>query len=336
MKYFSKVVGVGSYVPPRKVTNQDLEKLMDTNDEWIQQRSGIKTRYWVDKETCTTDLALEATMRALEDAKMDKSELDMIIFATITPDHDFPGASCFFQEKLGVPGIAALDIRQACSGYIYAQSIADKFIKSGSHKNILVIGAEIHSKAMDISTEGRNISVLFGDGAGAVIYSRTEVNDPQKDAYLIDTDLHADGKYAKELWLPAPGTAFERRMDQRIIDEKLHFPIMNGKTVFVHAIKRMGETLNHTLEKNGYTLEDVDCFLFHQANLRINQKVAETMGIPEEKVFNTIQDYGNTTAATIPLGMDIAIKQGALKKGMLVASAAFGSGFTWASSLLRY
>ena len=337
MSYFSKIVGVGSYVPPRKITNFDLEKIMDTNDEWIQQRSGIKTRYWVDDDTATSDLALEAAKKALEDAKMDKSELDMIIFATITPDHDFPGCGCFFQEKLGVPGIPALDIRQACSGYIYAMSIADKFIKSGSHKNIMVIGAEIHSKALDKTTRGRNISVLFGDGAAATIMSRTEVKDPKKDAHVIATDLHADGTYAKELWLAAPGTALgAERISQKIIDENLHYPYMNGKTVFVHAIKRMSETLNHTLANSGYSIDDVDCFLFHQANLRINSKVAETMGIDESKVFNTIQDYGNTTAATIPLGMDIAIKEGFLKEGMLVASAAFGSGFTWASALYRY
>jgi 3-oxoacyl-[acyl-carrier-protein] synthase-3 len=332
-----RIVGVGSYVPPKVVTNQDLETMMDTTDEWIQQRSGIKTRHWVEEDVCTSDLALEATKRALADAGMEAKDLDMIVFATITPDHDFPGTSCFLQSKLGVPGIAALDIRQACSGYIYALSIAEKFIRSGSHKNILVVGAEIHSKGMDITTRGRNISVLFGDGAGATILSRCDVQDAKKDPHIIATDLHADGDHAKELWLASPGTAMgAERINHNDLENIHHYPIMHGKTVFVHAIKRMSETLTQTLAKTGYKLEDVDCFLFHQANLRINSKVAETLGIAEGKVFNTIQEFGNTTAATIPLGMDTAIKRGFLKPGMLVASAAFGSGFTWASALWRY
>ena len=337
MSYNSKIVGVGSYVPPKKLSNFDLEKLMDTNDEWIQQRSGIKTRYWVDADTCTSDLALEASLKALEDAGMDKHDLDMIIMATITPDHDFPGTGCFLQAKLGLKNIPVFDIRQACSAYIYAMSIAEKFIASGSHKNILVVGAEIHSKGMDISTKGRDISVLFGDGAGATIISRCEVNDPKKDSHIIRTDLHTDGNFAKELWNPMPGSALGKdRVAHSMIDEGLHFQIMNGKVVFVHAIKKMCETLHNTMKQSGYSLDDVDCFLFHQANLRINMKVAETLGIPSEKVFNTIQDYGNTTAATIPLGMDVAYREGFLKKGMLVASAAFGSGFTWASALYRF
>ena len=333
---YSKIIGSGSYVPPKKITNFDLEELLNTSDEWIRQRTGIETRYWVDDQTCTTDLALEACKEALEKANLKASELDMIIFATITPDHDFPGAGVFLQNKLGVPGIACLDIRQACSGFIYGLSIADKFIKSGSHKNILLVGAEIHSKGMEKTPEGRNISALFGDGAGACVIQATDVKDPNSDPHIINSFLHADGAFAEELWLPGPGSNIgAERCGQEMFEKKLHYPIMKGKTVFVHAIKRMSEVLLKAIEQSDYELDDVDIFLFHQANIRINEKVAETINLPKEKVFNTIQEFGNTTAATIPIGMDQAIKRGILKPGMLVASAAFGSGFTWASALWR-
>ncbi len=337
MNYFSKIIGVGSFVPPHVYTNFDLEKMMDTTDDWIVQRTGIKERRWVDENTSTTDLALQASVRAIESAGIQKSDIDMIIFATLSPDHDFPGSGCFLQTKLGIPGISVLDIRQQCSGFIYGLSIADKFIRSGSHKNILLVGAEVHSKGLDKTPHGRNVSVLFGDGAGAVVVGRADVVNAKTDSHIMTTKLHADGAYAKELWLPAPGFAFPKeRINHQMLDEGLHYPQMNGKTVFVHATKRMSECLVAACDDAGVTLNDVDVFLFHQANLRINSKVAEDLGIPESKVFNTIQKYGNTTAATIPLGMDDAIKAGVLKKGMLVASAAFGSGFTWASAVFRY
>jgi 3-oxoacyl-[acyl-carrier-protein] synthase-3 len=336
-KFRSEILGVGSYVPPKVVSNFDLEKMLDTTDDWIQQRSGIVTRHWADINTCTSDLAYEASIAAIKNSGLDKSELDMIIFATITPDHDFPGTGCFLQAKLKLPEIAVLDIQQQCTGFLYALSIADKFIKSGSHKNILVVGAEIQSKGLDLTPNGRNVSVLFGDGAGAVVVSAREVTNEKTDSQIISTNLFADGSYAKELWLPAPGTAFNSvaRIDQTMLDEGLQYPQMNGKLVFVHATKRMSECLLRACKESGFSLSDIDVFLFHQANLRINSKVAEMLGIPEEKIFNTIQKYGNTTAATIPLGMDDAMKAGVLKKGMLVASAAFGSGFTWASAIWR-
>lgn len=337
MQYSARICGVGSFVPPKSYTNFDLEKMMNTSDEWIRQRTGIVKRHWVDEDTCTSDLALRAAERALEDAQMDKSELDMIIMATLSPDYDFPGTGCLLQAKLGVPGITVLDVRQQCTGFLYALSVADKFIRSGSHKNILVVGAEVHSKGLDKTERGRDVSVLFGDGAGAVIVTQTEVKNPQKDSHILNTELYADGTYAKELWTPAPGSDLgPERFSNAMIEECLHFPKMNGKVVFVHAIKRMCESLLTSCQKAGVELKDIDLFLFHQANLRINSKVAETLGIAEEKVFNTIQDYGNTTAATIPLGMDCAVKAGVLKPGMLVGSAAFGSGFTWASGLWRY
>lgn len=336
MKYRSEITGTGSFVPPRIYTNFDLEKMMDTTDEWIQQRTGIEQRHWVDEGTTTSDLALVASIEAIKNAGLDKSEIDMIIFATLSPDHEFPGTGCFLQAKLGIPEIAVLDIRQQCTGFIYGLSIADKFIQSGSHKNILVVGAEVHSKGLDRTPNGRNVAVLFGDGAGAVVCSRKELIDPKKDSRIISTHLYADGNFAKELWIPAPGNAMgAERVNQAMLNEGLQYPQMNGKSVFVHATKRMAECLVHSCKEAGFELSDIDVFLFHQANLRINSKVAEILSIPEEKVFNTIQNYGNTTAATIPLGMNDALKAGVLKKGMLVASAAFGSGFTWASAIWR-
>jgi 3-oxoacyl-[acyl-carrier-protein] synthase-3 len=262
--------------------------------------------------------------------------LSFNIFATLSPDHDFPGTGCFLQAKLEMTEITVLDIRQQCTGFIYGLSIADKFIQSGSHKNILVVGAEVHSKGLDKTPNGRNVSVLFGDGAGAVIVSRKELLNEKSDSRIITTHLYADGAFAKELWIPAPGNALgKERINNVMLAEGLQYPQMNGKAVFVHATKRMAECLTHSCKEAGFSLDDIDVFLFHQANLRINSKVAEMLGIPESKIFNTIQNYGNTTAATIPLGMDDAIKAGVLKKGMLVASAAFGAGFTWASAIWR-
>jgi 3-oxoacyl-[acyl-carrier-protein] synthase-3 len=336
MAIYSKISGVGSFVPPKVYKNSDLEKMMDTSNEWIVQRTGIEQRHWVDEGTSTSDLALEASNQAIADAGLVSKDIDMIVFATLSPDHDFPGTGCFLQAKLGIPEIAVYDIRQQCTGFLYGLSMADKFIASGSHKNVLVVGAEVHSKGLDKTPEGRGVSVLFGDGAGAVVMTATEVKDPKVDSHILTSNLHADGSFAKELWVAAPGNALgSDRMNQAMIDEKLHFPHMNGKTVFVHAVKRMAETLMKSCQEQGVTIDDVDLFLFHQANLRINSKVAEVLKIPEDKIFNTIQKYGNTTAATIPLGMHDAIKAGKLKPGMLVASAAFGSGFTWASAIWR-
>lgn len=336
MKYRSEITGVGSYVPPKIFTNFDLEKMMDTTDEWIQQRTGIVQRHWVDENTTTSDLAVEASLNAIKNAGLEKKDIDMIIFATLSPDHDFPGTGCFLQAKLDMPEIAVLDIRQQCTGFIYGLSVADKFIQSGSHKNILVVGAEVHSKGLDRTPNGRNVAVLFGDGAGAVVVSRKELLNDKTDSRIMGTHLYADGSFAKELWIPAPGNSLgKERISHQMLEEGLHYPQMNGKTVFVHATKRMAECLVHACNEAGVTMNDVDVFLFHQANLRINSKVAEMLSIPESKIFNTIQNYGNTTAATIPLGMDDAMKAGVLKKGMLVASAAFGSGFTWASAVWR-
>lgn len=338
MKY-TKILGIGSYLPPKVWTNEDLRSLMDTSDDWIQQRTGIKQRHWVDQdsETCTSDLALEAAKMALERAEVKKEDLDLIIMATLSPDHEFPGTACFLQSKLGIPGVPALDIRQQCTGFIYGLSIADQFIKTGMYKKVLLVGAEVHSKGLDKSTRGRDVTVLFGDGAGAVVLGSDSEPCKNEQSRILSTHLHADGRFAKELWVEDPGVghAGERVTSERMAECK-YFPQMNGKSVFMHAVKRMPEALMESLAANQLSLKDVDLFVFHQANLRINEMVAKQLEIPEEKVFNTIQQYGNTTAATIPIGLDRAVQEGKLKPGMLVASAAFGSGFTWASTLIRW
>ncbi|HCC32179.1 MAG TPA: 3-oxoacyl-ACP synthase [Marinilabiliales bacterium] len=335
----SKIIGVGSFVPPTVFTNHDLEKMMNTSDEWIVQRTGIKERRWVQDGESTSDLALNAANEAIKNAGINKEEIDMIIFATISPDHEFPGTGCFLQAKLNLPGIPAIDIRQQCSGFVYGLSIADSFIRTGQFKKILLIGAEVHSSGLNKTPEGRDISVLFGDGAGAVIISECEVNDPNKDPHIISTYLHADGSFAKELWICAPGTGVNKnnvRLDHSMLDQGLHYPHMNGKKVFTNAVKRMCEVTLKCLDDANLKPNDVDLYLFHQANLRINEALAERLEIHPDKVFHTIQKYANTTAATIPIGMNDAIKASKLKPGMLVGLAAFGSGFTWCAGLIRF
>ena len=336
--YSSEIIGCGMYVPEKVVTNHDLSKIMDTTHDWIVQRSGIEERRWVNDETSTSDLALFACEEAIKNAGIDKSEIDCLLFATISPDHDFPGNACFLQPKLGLTDIPAIDIRQQCSGFLYGMSVADAFIKSGQYKTILLVGAEIHSKGLDQSTKGRDVAVLFGDGAGAVVIRRTDVTDKTKNSHIFSTHLFAEGSNAKALWTAAPGSGLgtSQRISMQDIENGLQYPSMNGKKVFANAVRRMCECLMLALETNHLKLEDIDLFLFHQANLRINQMLAQELKIPEEKVFNTIMKYGNTTAATIPIGMSEAVKAGKLKKGSLVASAAFGSGFTWASSIYRW
>lgn len=333
----SEIIGCGMYVPPGVVTNHDLSKMMETSHDWIVQRSGIEERRWVTPDVTTTDLALKASEEAIASAGIDKKEIDCIIFATLSPDHDFPGNACFLQPKLGLTEIPAIDVRQQCSGFIYAMSMADAFIKTGQFKTILVVGAEIHSKGLDKTTKGRDVAVLFGDGAGAIVMKRKEVKDCLKDSFVWSTHLFAEGQNARELWVEAPGMNIgPNRMDHEMVEAGKQFPYMNGKKVFANAVRRLCESTLLALETNKLKLEDIDLFLFHQANMRINQMVAQELKIPEERVFNTIQKYGNTTAATIPIGMAEAVKAGKLKKGSLVASAVFGSGFTWASSVYRW
>ena len=333
----TQILGVGSYVPPKIVKNDDLAKLMDTSDEWITQRSGIRQRHWVEGSTSSSDLAYEACLKALASAKVKKEEIDLLLLCTLSPDHEFPGTACFLQHKLNMPGIPAIDVRQQCTGFIYALSIADQFIRTGMYKKALIVGTEVHSKGLDISTRGRDVAVLFGDGAGAAVVGATEVGAPEQDRYIYSTHIHADGSFAKELWAPGPGTAYVGpRVPKDMIESGDCFPKMNGKTVYVNAVRRMPEAVMEALDANGKKVSDIDLFIFHQANLRINEMVAKQLGIPEEKVFNTIDRFANTTSATIPIGLSEAVKAGKLKPGMTVAMAAFGSGFTWGSALLRW
>jgi 3-oxoacyl-[acyl-carrier-protein] synthase III len=334
----ARISGVGAYVPDRVIKNDDLRQWMETSDEWITQRTGIKERRWVRADQSTSDLALHAAEAALKNAGLEKSAVGMIIFATLSPDHEFPGTGCFLQAKMGLSEIPALDIRQQCTGFLYGLSIADQFIRTGMYDHVLVVGAEVHSKGLDISTRGRDVSVLFGDGAGAVVVSATEAVNPAKDPCIWSTHLHSDGNHARELWVAAPGTGMPGpvRLTEKMMSDGEHFPQMNGKKVFTSAVRRMSESLSHCLAVNSVSIADVDLFLFHQANLRINEAVADQLQIPREKVFNTIHKYGNTTAATLPLGMRDAIEAGVLRPGMLVGMAAFGSGFTWSSALLRF
>jgi 3-oxoacyl-[acyl-carrier-protein] synthase-3 len=328
----ARITGVGSCLPPRVVTNDDLAAVMDTSDDWITQRTGIKERRWVEPEVTTSDLALGAAQGALAAAGITAADLDMVILATLSPDHEFPGTACFLQAKLGIAGPPALDVRQQCTGFVYASAIADQFLRTGFARRILVVGAEVHSKGLDISTEGRDVAVLFGDGAGAVVLE----TGPDDGPGILSAHLHADGAGAGDLWLPAPGMAYERFMSPELLERGLQFPQMNGRAVYVNAVKRMGEAVVEAVTANGMKVGDVDLFLFHQANLRINEAVTERLGLPAERVFNTIDRFANTTAATIPIGMHEALKAGRLQEGMTVCLAAFGSGFTWGSMLLRW
>src|SRR5690606_2105280 len=337
----ARIVGVGHHVPERVVTNDDLTQWMDTSDAWIRQRSGIRARRWVEEDspTATSDLGLVAAQRALADAGLDASAVDMIVFATLSPDRAFPGSACYLQAKLGRPGIPALDIRQQCAGFVYGLSIADLYVRAGEADCVLLVGAEVHSKCMDISTRGREMSVLFGHGAGAVVVRATEVEDAgsrAREAFSVASVWDADGRYAEELVWPAPGTAQRVWNPPELTGTAEVFPRMNGRTVFTHAVQRMPEVTREILARHGVTVDDVDLFVLHQANRRINERVADDLGVDHARVVSTIEDYANTTAATIPIGLSVAKSDGRLRPGMLVCSAAFGSGFTWGAALYRW
>lgn len=332
----SHITGTGSYLPSRVVTNAEISTMVDATPEWIVERSGIEQRHWVEGTVTTSDLALEASRRALDAAGLGPRDLDMIVLATISPDHDFPGTGCFLQDKLDAPGIPAIDVRQQCSGFIYALHQADAYIRLGQVDRVLVVGAEIHSKGIDLSPDGKDIAVLFGDGAGAVILEST-ANPTPDQPQIYSTHIHSDGSQAKTLWAEYPSQASPgHRIRVEDLEAGRHFPFMDGKRVFLNAVKRMPESIDEALKVNGMNLEDIDLFFFHQANLRINEAVAKRLHIDPSKVINTIQRTANTTAATIPICIDHAVQTGQLEPGMLVACSAFGSGFTWGSALLRY
>ncbi len=286
----------------------------------------------MDEGVGTSDLGAEASRAALKKAGMDIKDIDLIIFSTLSTDYEFPGCAFFMQEKLGADTIGAMDVRTQCTGFLYSLAIADQFIRTGTYDHILVVGGEVHSTGLDFSTRGRDVTVLFGDGAGAVIVGPTE----DGTHLILSTHLHAQGKFAKELWCENPGSIYNPRISHKMIEDGSVFPKMNGRMVFKHAVERFTEVINECLEANRYTPQDIDLLIPHQANLRINQFVASGLGIPDEKVFNNIQRYGNTTAASIPIALDEALEQGKIKEGNLVCLAAFGSGFTWASALIRW
>ena len=327
------VLGTGMYVPPKVVTNDDLSKRMTTTDEWIVERTGISERRYTEGEVGASDLAREAALAACRDAGMEPSGIDLIIFATLSPDYGFPGSGVLLQAKLGLKDVPALDVRNQCSGFLYGLSTADAFIRTGQYMRVLLVGAEVHSTGLDFSDAGRDVTVLFGDGAGAVVLGPVPADAGRG---VLVTRLHADGSHAKDLWLEAPASRMAPRISKEMIDEGRHFPKMNGKRVFVDAVRAMPAVVHECLAAAGLAIGDVDLFIAHQANLRICAAVQERLGLPDEKVFNNIQRYGNTTAGSIPIALHEAVAAGRLQKGGLLCLAAFGSGYTWSGALIRW
>ena len=346
----SKIAGIGCYLPQNKVTNQDLKQYMETSDEWIQERTGIRERRYAHRtEETTATMAVEASKIAIERAGITAQDIDFIIFATLSPDYYFPGCGVLVQRAMQMKEIGALDIRNQCSGFVYALSVADQFIKTGMYKNILVIGSEKHSFGLDFSTRGRNVSVIFGDGAGAVVLQATD----KEGQGIISTHLHSDGQSAELLAMYNPGTHAnhwvkdavanyndapigDMFMSKEMMDKAQNFPFMDGPAVFKKAIIKFPEVVMEALTKNGLSTTDINLLIPHQANLRISQFVQQKLGLRDDQVFNNIQKYGNTTAASIPIALCEAWQEGKVKEGDLVCMAAFGSGFTWASALIRW
>lgn len=348
----SKILGLGSYVPDRVVTNDELrflderhvaqpEPRTDTNDAWIRSRTGIEERRYVpnDGTWACSDVAREAAVRAIADAGCEAKDIDCIIFATLSPDIHFPGSAVFLQSKLGIDGengCACFDIRQQCSGFVYGLQMADSFVKTGVYRRVLLVGAEIHSHSLDYSTRGRDVMVLFGDGAGAVVVGPVETDDEREG--VLYTKVHADGAGAWDLYLKTfeikhvPYVWYDGRADAL---PEVKYPQMNGKKVFLNAVRAMNLSTRAAMEKTGLTWKDVDWFVPHQANLRINEAVVQYAEIPPEKVLNSIQWYGNTTAASVPLTIDHHRKAGTVKKGQLIVSSVFGAGFTWGAAIFR-
>jgi 3-oxoacyl-[acyl-carrier-protein] synthase-3 len=330
----SEIAGVGHYVPSRVVKNAELEPLMDTTDAWIQERTGIVERRWFEEGKDTTaNMAAHASRKALEMAGLQPDDVQMIVFATLSPDYFFPGSGVLLQRELGIKdNVPALDVRNQCSGFIYALSVADQFVKTGMYDTVLVVGSEIHSSGLDKTPRGRGVSVIFGDGAGAVVLRPST----REGHGILSTHLHAQGEFAEELIVKEPGSNRENRV-QYVVDNHLDmFPYMNGQNVFKHAVVRFPQVIKEALDQNGYQPADVDMLIPHQANLRITQYVQQKMGLPNEKIYSNVQRYGNTTAASVPLALSEAVQEGRIKRGDLVCLAAFGSGFTWASALIKW
>jgi 3-oxoacyl-[acyl-carrier-protein] synthase-3 len=331
----SKFIGLGYYVPENVVTNQDLSKFMNTSDSWIQERTGIKERRYVaSEEDKNYIMAAKAARKAMAMASITSADIDLIVYATLSPDYQFPGSGVLLQKELGCRTIGAIDVRAQCSGFVYGLSVADQFIKTGMYKTVLVVGSEIHSYGLDYSDAGRHIAVIFGDGAGAAILTATDDNKKG----ILSTHLHSEGEFAEKLALTSP--SFSKK-PPRLTEEMQQpggsfYPVMDGQFVFKNAVTRFPEVINEALAKNGYQPSDLDLLVPHQANLRIAQMVQKIFGLPDEKVANNIQRYGNTTAASIPIALCEAYQEGKVKENDLICLAAFGSGFTWASALIRW
>jgi len=324
-------LGTGLAVPDRVVTNDDLSRVMDTSDEWIRTRTGIQERRWVRDGETNAQLGHAASLRALEAAGLEPAAVDAIVYATSTPDDFAPGNGVYLQRRLGVGAIPSIDIRNRCSGFVYALAIADSFIRVGLYRHVLVVGSEIQSTALDVSTRGRDTAVIFADGAGAVV-----LGPGGDDRGILAFDLHGDGAFAEKLWVDAPGSMYHPRMSARQIDEGRHFLEMDGKEVFRHAVARMPESVAAVLAATGHTTRDLTLLVAHQANLRIADMMQKALGLSDQQVYNNIMRYGNTTAATIPIALDECVRAGRIKPGDLVAVTAFGSGFLWGSALVRW
>ncbi len=327
------ITGTGRFVPPNVVTNFDLEKVMNTSDEWIRQRSGIQERRYVSPGTGSSDLAVEAAKRAIASAGLQPEDIEFIIAATLSPDHYFPGIGVLVQAKLGLSPRGALDVRNQCSGFIYALSVADQYIRSGTFRRILVVASEVQSTNLDYSDHGRDMAVLFGDGAGAVV---VEAHDAADGRGILSTHLFADGQFVSDLWMEKPSPKDKPVFQEEFFREGRFFPRMDGRSVFKNACEKMPEAVLIALNHNHLTIEDIDFLIPHQANDRISQMVAKSLNLPLEKVIRNIDRYGNTTAASIPIALDEACQEGKIRPGSLVALTAFGSGYTWASALIRW
>ena len=333
--YNSRITGLGYYVPDNVVTNDDLSKIMDTSDEWIQERTGIQERRWIKEGTNDTSAVMgaKAAKIAIERAGLTKDDIDFIVFATLSPDYYFPGCGVLIQDLLDMPTVGALDVRNQCSGFVYALSAADQYIKTGMYKHILVIGAEYHSNGLDKSTRGRGVTVIFGDGAGACVLSREEDNKKG----ILSSHLHSEGKYADKLIVASPSIAhWVPEILEKPDEDFSYFPYMDGTFVFKHAVVRFSEVIMEGLAKNNLKKEDIDMLIPHQANLRISQFIQKKFGLPDDKVFNNIMKYGNTTAASVIIALTEAWETGKIKEGDTVVLAAFGSGFTWGSVIMKW
>ena len=330
----ARIAGIGRYVPPLVVSNDDLTQRMDTSDEWIQQRTGIQRRHYSEGNVGAADMGAIAADEALQRAGVGRDEVDCVIFATLSPDFDMPSSACVLQDRLGIGGRPAFDVRNQCSGFIYSLATANAFIKAGRFARVLVVGGEVHSTGIDITTRGRDVAVIFGDGAAAVLVEATDAPDKG----ILTTHLHAEGKFAEKLWLEYASSRQRPRLSEEMIasDSPRVFPRMEGRYVFKHAVQRFTEVINEALDAAGYTIADLDLLIPHQANLRISQMVALGFELPEAKLFNNIQRYGNTTAASIGLALYEAIEEERVRDGSLICLAAFGAGFTWASALIRW